>query len=146
MTVSRYARNVCLICMTLSKGMNAVNSFEIHGKLPSLNEVINANRTNRYAGAKLKRDIEILISAAISAAIKNGSLRPIEQSCIICIQWYEATRRRDADNIQSSQKFILDALVKCGILKNDSRKYVTQIYHEIVDGNENMVIVNLESV
>lgn len=123
-----------------------MNSFEIHGKLPSLNEVINANRTNRYAGAKLKRNIEILISAAISAAIKNGSLRPIEQSCIICIQWYEATRRRDADNIQSSQKFILDALVKCGILKNDSRKYVTQIYHEIVDGNENKIVVTLETI
>lgn len=73
-----------------------MNSFEIHGKLPSLNEVINENHTNRYVGA--------------------------------------------------SQKFILDDLVKCGILKNDSRKYVTQIYHEIVDGNENMVIVNLETI
>lgn len=135
-----------MICTTLSKGMNAVNSFEIHGKLPSLNEVINENRTNRYAGAKLKKDIEKTICTDIRKAVMTGSLGVIEKPCTVHIQWHEKTRRRDADNIQSSQKFILDALVKCGIIKNDSRKYVTQIYHEIVDGNENMVIVNLESV
>lgn len=123
-----------------------MNSFEIHGRLPSLNEVINVNRTNRYAGAKLKRDIENLICIAIRNAMQNGSLSTVNSPCIVCIQWCEKTRRRDADNIQSSQKFILDALVKCGILKNDSRKYVAQVYHQIVDGNENMVIVNLESV
>lgn len=123
-----------------------MNSFEISGKLPSLNEVINENRTNRYAGAKLKKDTENIICIAIKNAIRNGSLKAADRPCIVHIRWYEKTRRRDADNIQSSQKFILDALVKCGILKNDNRKYVTQIYHQIVDGNENRVIVNLESV
>lgn len=123
-----------------------MNSFEISGKLPSLNEVINENRTNRYAGAKLKKDTENMICIAIKNAVRNGSLKAMDCPCTVHIRWCEKTRRRDADNIQSSQKFILDALVKCGILKNDSRKYVTQIYHQIVDGNENMVIVNLESV
>lgn len=123
-----------------------MNSFEIHGKLPSLNEVINENRTNRYAGAKLKKDIENIICIAIKNAVRNGSLGAIEKPCTVHIRWHEKTRRRDADNIQSSQKFILDALVKCGILKNDSRKYVTQIYHEIVDGNENKIVATLETI
>ena len=32
--------------------------FVIEEKLPSLNDVIDKNRTNRYAGAKYKKDIE----------------------------------------------------------------------------------------
>lgn len=123
-----------------------MNSFEIMGKLPSLNEVINANRTNRYVGAELKKNTENMIFIAIKNAVGKGTLNAINRPCIVHIRWHEKTKRRDADNIQSSQKFILDALVKCGILKNDSRKYVRQVYHEIVDDDENRVIVNLESV
>ena len=36
--------------------------IEIPEKLPSLNEYINACRSNRYAGAKMKREVEDTIS------------------------------------------------------------------------------------
>lgn len=54
--------------------------------------------------------------------------------------------RRDADNIQSAQKFILDAMVKCGVIKNDSRKYISQIYHHInkAENSHNSVEVALD--
>ena len=118
------------------------HSFVIEGKLPSLNEVINENRSNRYAGAKLKKEIESLIGWAI----KKAKLPHVEKPCVIEIDWHEATKRRDVDNIQSSQKFILDAMVKNGILKNDSRRYVKQIYHEVIDDDTNFVVVRIEEI
>ena len=116
--------------------------FIIKDKLPSLNDVIEKNRTNRYAGAKLKRDIE----TCIGWAIKEAALKPITNPCVIEIEWHEATKRRDVDNIHSSVKFILDALVKNGILKNDSRRYVKQIYHTVVDNTTNYVVVRIKEI
>jgi Holliday junction resolvase RusA-like endonuclease len=115
------------------------HSFVIEGKLPSLNEVIRENRSNRYAGAKLKKEIETLIGWAI----KKAKLTPITNSCVIEVDWHEATKRRDVDNIHSSVKFILDALVKNGTLKNDSRRYVKQIYHKVIDDTANYVVVRI---
>lgn len=119
--------------------------FTIYEKLPSLNQVIDKNRSNRFAGAKLKKDVEEIISVHIRQALKNGELKPITTPCIIKIDWYEKTKRRDADNIQSSQKFILDALVKTGVLPDDGRKYVTQVCHRIIDSNEDKVCVTIET-
>lgn len=121
-----------------------MNGFTIHEKLPSLNEVISKNRTNRFAGANYKKDTERIISCYIIKALETGELKPVSEPCTIRIDWYEKTKRRDADNIQSSQKFILDALVKNRILTDDSRKYITQIYHKIHDSDENKVSVMIE--
>lgn len=117
--------------------------FTINRQLPSLNDVIAANRTNRYAGAYLKKDIEEAIGWDIKQALVKGDLKPLTTPCIVKIHWYEATKRRDVDNIQSSQKFILDALVKNGVLKNDSRRYVRQIEHTVYDSDRNRVFVSL---
>lgn len=116
-------------------------TFIIESKLPSLNEVILKNRANRFIGAKLKKEIQ----AMIGWYILQARLEPVER-CIIRIRWHEATRRRDADNIQSAQKFILDALVQQKILKDDSRKYVEQIYHEIIDDKRDFVEVEIDSL
>lgn len=115
--------------------------FVIEEKLPSLNDVICKNRTNRYAGAKYKKDIEEKISYYIYDAVSKGTLHKQEKPCWIVIEWIERTKRRDSDNIQSSQKFLLDSLVKCGILENDNRKYVKNVTHIITDGKEDMVKV-----
>lgn len=58
-------------------------------------------------------------------------------------EWHERTKKRDADNIASAKKFILDALVKNGVLEDDSRKYVKGFYDTIIDDNEDFVIVEL---
>lgn len=121
--------------------------FIIKQKLPSMNEVIRKNRTNRYTGNSYKQDIENQIGWYILQAKAAGNLNPLgEQSCIINMTFYEKTKKRDVDNIQSSQKFILDALQKYGILKNDNRKYVKQIYHEIKDATSDYVIVNIQPI
>lgn len=119
--------------------------FVVKEKLPSLNDVIGKNRCNKYAGAKYKKDIEEKISYYIANAVAKGMLHKQENPCWIVIEWIEKTKRRDSDNIQSSQKFLLDALVKCGILQNDSRKYVKNVAHIISDGKEDMVKVMFAS-
>ena len=122
------------------------NGFTIHAKLPSLNEVINKDRSNRFAGANYKKSTEKVISRYIEKALLSGELKPVSVPCTVRIDWYEKTKRRDVDNVQSSQKFILDALVSNGVLPDDSRRYITQIYHRIIDGDENKVSVMLETV
>ena len=49
-----------------------IYKFCIEQRLPGLNELINANRTNKYRGAQLKKDTEQMISLYILNAVNNG--------------------------------------------------------------------------
>ena len=120
--------------------------FKIEQRLPSMNELIAANRQNRYKGAKMKREAEEVIGQYIRIARLRGTIKPISEPVEVYIEWHEKTKKRDADNVQSAQKFILDALQKQGILINDSRRYVKQIYHKIVDDTADFVEVTLKEV
>ncbi len=91
---------------------------EIPVKLPSLNEYINACRTNRFAGATMKKQVEASLFPYIYKLPKFT--KPIE----IEFHWIEDSKRRDLDNIAYGKKHILDALVKYGKLKDDNRRYV----------------------
>ena len=117
--------------------------FVIQQRLPSLNELINADRINKYAGAKLKRETEEIIGQYINVARYRGQIKPVDYPVLLDIKWHERTKKRDADNIHSSVKFILDALQKQGILINDSRRYVKQIFHTIVDDDKDYVEILL---
>ena len=116
--------------------------FTIHSRLPSLNDVISENRANRYKGAKLKKDTESLIIAEI----KKQKVQPVTEYPVeVFIRWVEPNRKRDVDNIQSSKKFILDAMVKAGVLVNDSQRYVAQV-HDVVEVSDSaMVEVEIRS-
>lgn len=120
-----------------------MNRILIETKLPSLNEVVSKNRANRYMGATMKRQVQELIGWYIKLAQKRGEVHPVEE-CEISITWHERTKRRDVDNIQSAQKFILDAMVEQKLLPDDSRKYVKQIYHLVVDDDEDFVEVVID--
>lgn len=123
-----------------------INSLTISMKLPSLNEVIDVNRTNRHQGARYKKEIEELIGWYIKQDLTKGCLKPTQKPCEIYFEWHESTKRRDVDNIQSSQKFVLDALVENKVLKNDSRRYVKQIYHTVVNDASDFVRVRIEEI
>ena len=123
-----------------------MNGLIIKAQLPSLNEYTRACRSHWSKGAEFKSSVESLIGRSIRSAINTGQLRPIEKSCEVHIYWHESTKRRDVDNIQSAQKFILDALQHFKIIKNDSRKYVRQIHHTVIDDTRDYVIVILIEV
>jgi Holliday junction resolvase RusA-like endonuclease len=62
---------------------------------------------------------------------------------MVRFEWHERTKKRDADNIASAKKFILDALVNMRVLEDDSRKYVKGFYDVIVDDKTDFVKVEL---
>jgi hypothetical protein len=119
-------------------------TFTIPFKLPSLNDYINACRTNPHVGAKMKKDIE----RDIGWEIKSAKLKPVENKAIVLMTFVEGNRRRDCDNTESGKKYILDALVSNGILQGDSPKWVVaapsftvydkapKVIVELIDGNK----------
>lgn len=116
--------------------------FTIHSRLPSLNDVISDNRANRYKGAKLKKDTEALIIAEI----KRQKVQPVTEYPVeVFIRWVEPNRKRDVDNVQSSKKFILDAMVKAWVLVNDSPRYVAQVYDHVDYDKSAMVEVEIKT-
>lgn len=94
--------------------------FEIPGTLPSVNDYTNANRRNPYKGARMKKDTEDVIIWSIKAA----KVKPMDAPVHVHITFVEPNMRRDKDNIIGSQKFILDALVKAGVLGDDNWKWI----------------------
>lgn len=100
--------------------------FVIPGRLPSLNDYINACRTNPHAGAKLKRDSQ----ECVINAIREWGIQPMETPVKLSITWVEPNMKRDKDNVRSGVKYILDGLVEAGIIKNDSWKHIDNIYDE----------------
>ena len=94
----------------------------IHGRLPGLNEYTKACRSNAHVGAKMKKNAEEAVIAVINEQLKHVKiLRPVEMDFL----WIEKDRRRDPDNVSSfGRKVILDALVKAGVLPDDSFRYV----------------------
>lgn len=107
-----------------------MNRFVIYGKLPGLNDYTKANRGNKYLANKLKQETQNNINKYIVIAISRGFLKNVNKyPCRLKITWYEPNNKRDVDNITFGTKFILDSMVCMGIIKNDSRKYVTGITH-----------------
>ena len=115
----------------------AVHIIEIPMKLPSLNTYINACRSNRFQGGKMKKDLEKDIGVYVS------KLPKFEKPVTIHFHWIEGNKRRDLDNIAFGKKFILDSLVKNGRLLDDNRKCVTAFTDTFEYSNETKVILEI---
>lgn len=95
-------------------------SFEIPGKLPTLNEYVQQERSNRYKAAKLKRETQELIMAAIPPDHPH-----FHGHVFIYFGWIRPDARADKDNVAFAKKFILDALQDATVIKRDSWKLAT---------------------
>ena len=116
-------------------------TFTVPAQLPGCNEYIGACRAHAQAGARLKKSAE----RTVTWGIKMAHLEPIDGPVLVSFAWYEPDRKRDIDNVAFSAKFILDALVKTGILAGDRRKYVTGFSDEFpIDRRNPRVVVTIE--
>ena len=108
--------------------------------LPGLNEMINVARTNRYASAKQKKKYTKKVEKELIAqhCIPDKPMTSISINCI----WTESGRARDPDNIRVGIKYILDAMVNTGILKDDSMKHVKFIGDTFQKGDKRTAQVN----
>lgn len=112
--------------------------IEIPLKLPSLNEYINVCRTNKYAAASFKKQQE----ESLMWFLKK--LPVFEKPVSIHFHWIEKNQKRDIDNIAFAKKFILDALVKLGKLKDDNQQYVKSFTDTFEISNATKVILYIK--
>lgn len=91
--------------------------FTIPVILDGLNDYTYACRTLPAAGSRMKKENEKYVRLALIKCKLSG--KHIDKPVFIQFQWFEKNRKRDKDNIAFSKKFILDALVKSGVIKND---------------------------
>jgi Holliday junction resolvase RusA-like endonuclease len=93
----------------------------IPGELTNLNDYIQAERSNRYVAAKIKRhDTSYVCWQAKGTKLPAVAEYPVT----INFHWFTKDERVDADNICFARKFILDGLVEAKVLANDNRKHV----------------------
>lgn len=120
--------------------MNQV--ITIIGDLAKLNEHDNANRSNRFAGAALKKRMTELV------AYQCGPLRPITGPVKLSFNWHYSSRH-DFDNIGFARKYVQDGMVKSGKLPDDNQKWVVGYNGESftkVPKGEEKVIVGIEEI
>lgn len=103
-----------------------VFKFEIPGRLPGLNEVINwASRRNGSWSAwdQEKRKYGDLVAASIYKAGRPA--RMMTEPVFVELLFVEKDHRRDLDNIAgAAHKIIFDALQETEVIKRDSQRYL----------------------
>lgn len=114
--------------------------FEYKGTLPTANEIIQANRSNFYVGAKQKKQF----TKAIAYKCLSQKIPKIDKKFDIYCYWYRKDSRTDKDNISGGIKFILDGMQKAGVIKNDGWKEIGNIFHYFKKSDENKVVVILK--
>lgn len=117
----------------------------INGRFPSNNEFIDANRRNRFMGAKMKKDTQTLFEFQIRQQLKDVKIHSKIRLHYIC---YEPNYRRDLDNVVAFlAKCFQDALVNCGVIKNDSPRYIDGFSSvHAVDKEHPHIIVMIEVI
>jgi Holliday junction resolvase RusA-like endonuclease len=100
-------------------------TFFVPGPLPGANDIV---RKHWRVYSNLKKQWGATIGYALMAA----KIKPMAMAHI-SFEWHEPVRqrkqRRDPDNIIFGEKFVLDAIVACGILPDDSMDEVLSLTH-----------------
>jgi len=94
----------------------------IPGRLPGLNEMIDAARISKYESAAQKKTYTELVAWCCKAA-----RLPKMNRIALDIIWYEPNAKRDFDNIVAGCKFLLDGMVTARVIPNDGQKNVESI-------------------
>ena len=107
----------------------------IPGRLDGLNQYTRACRSNPHAGAQMKEKNQESVMVAIWQQLKGERM---DDPVYVYFTWYERDSRRDIDNVSGfGHKVILDALVRCGVLPDDSQKYVRGLSDTVVVDKRN---------
>lgn len=113
----------------------------IHGTFPSLNQYIAAMNRNRHIGNKMKQDETDRVQW-LATQVKQKFTK-----VQLTFRWYEKNRKRDLDNVAFAKKFILDGLVKAGVIPNDGWKNVVGFEDKFfVDKDNPRVVVEILEV
>lgn len=105
---------------------------------PTLNDLITYN--GAYQWTSIKRKIAGEVRAAVGPqGIQVVTHYPVRVSMVV--RFGKGVRSFDCENLAPTSKAITDALVKKGILKNDSRQYVKSAMLASARGGEHTEIL-----
>lgn len=107
-------------------------SFTIPGRFPSLNEYVDAERSHRLAAASMKRRH----TDRVCQRAQDCDVPTFKGPVFVEVDWYEANRRRDPDNVNFAIKFVLDGLVRAGVIANDTQRHILGIEHRVLVDRE----------
>lgn len=116
----------------------------IKGKLPGLNEYIDACRREPRLGNRMKREAEETVIWSAKASIRGKIPTP----CVMRYTFYEPNKRRDLDNISGfGHKVVQDALVKAKYLPGDGWAHIAGIADDFkIDRTNPRIEVTFEEV
>ena len=130
-----------------------VHTFTIKGRLPDLNDYLQAERVSRRTpngkfftrGAEMKKKWQQYIITFIRKDLKRLK---ITKPVIIHYHYYEPNARRDLGNIHAvAQKFIEDALQITKVLANDNQKCVRGFTADFdIDKDSPRIVVEIEEM
>lgn len=117
----------------------------IDGRLYGLNEFIAANRQHPKAGNRMKKEAESIVMAYARKCMRNVQ---VKEPVALHYKYYEINEKRDLDNISGFfHKIFQDAIVRCGILKNDGWKNIRGFTDEFyVDKNKPRIEIIIEEI
>lgn len=115
------------------------------------NDIIKANRTNRYVGAKQERENVALVRDYCVAAMYRNHWQPLEVKARVYVLFVEVNARRDVSNIYGGLKWVLDGLTRprggkdgAGAIVDDSQRWVEVIPSVGVDKEHPGVWIRIE--
>ncbi len=101
-------------------------SLWIPGPLPGLNDIVAAAKIGGkgrvYSSQKLNW------TDTIKWIIYREKMTPVKRAAV-GFRWVETARRRDPDNIMAGQKYVLDSLVRAGVLTGDGWAQIAALSH-----------------
>ena len=87
----------------------------INAEMPDLNKIIKISKQHWAKYSKTKKQYTDLVAYIA----KTKKVNEINKPVYIIFRWYCKNKMKDPDNIAAGKKFILDGLVKAGVLKDD---------------------------
>lgn len=104
---------------------------------PTLNNQINLARSHWSKSSSVKKEWTNKI------ALLSRNKTQFTGKVWLEFTWYVKSFARDADNISASAKYIMDGLVKAGIIKNDNLTIIqSPVVHWYKKGDD-YVIINI---
>ena len=116
----------------------------IKGGLAATNEIINKNRTHYHAGAKQKKHNTNIVYYECLAQ----KLKPFTKQIDLNVIFYCKNKRKDKDNILGGAiKFILDGMIKAGIIVNDGWKEIGKFNFDFrIDKDNPRIEIEMEEL
>lgn len=123
--------------------MDRRRRYVLRSSLPSLNDYIQAERGNWAAAAKVKKTGTL----NVQLEVMSQNRQPVTQMVDVDLYWIVPDNKQDPDNVFFATKFILDGMVKAGVLPQDGRRNIRHISHKIKTiKNKRFVIVELNPI